>query len=356
MTQEKTQPMNNSWKIEDETMFKMVLDRADLMPVEAEVMEIVLLGDPEKLKKHKITKTGLGQLLRKTLEATKLISKLVSKTGESEEEGKKTREKADEKIKNALKEATKPSGDGDSATNQQGEAQSTPEENEDEEEEDKEEGKGKGKKEREKVCTDYKSARGCRFQNFPECGLGSHPKVCQKYENGVKKGERACEGPCPKGLYHKPICKFGMRCRYKAKCFDWHPPKAEKTKKEKEMEEKKKREKEEENKKEKEKEEMEKKKEADAFLEERMEKAFQKKLEEIQRGKLPGPTPFVNTWQMPRDEYCRALAEPFPQRAPSPGSPYGGRPIQGTVPWHQEWRGPQQPPWAYRTGPWGGMY
>ena len=134
------------------------------------------------------------------------------------------------------------------------------------------------------------------------------------------------------------------------------PPESRKDKKRKGNGRKKKREKEEENKKEKEKEEMEKKKEADAFLEERMEKAFQKKLEEIQRGKLPGPPPFVNTWQMPRDEYCRALAEPFPQRAPSPGSPYGGRPIQGTVPWHQEWRGPQQPPWAYRTGPWGGMY
>ena len=360
MTQE-VQTMNSSWKIEDEGKFKQFLDKAELKPIETEVFETVLLGEPEKLKKMaKITKTVLGQLLRKTVMATGLISEIAPKPGGSEEEEK---EKADEKIKKALEEATKQSGDGGSVLTQQGGTQVTPEDEEDDEEEDEE--TKEGKKDLEKVCTDYKSARGCRFQKFPECGKGSHPKVCLKYENGVRTGKSACEDPCPKGLYHKPICRFGRRCLYKKSCFDWHPPKAEKDNKErekekerKEKEEKERKEKEEKEKKERKEKEEGKKKDEKTFLEEHEE--MKKTLEELKKRKtVPGTRPFIYPWSPLPEESDLPLIfpmDPFPNRDPGrdPRCPQGRGIIQGSLPWHQGWQGPPQPPWAYRTGPWAG--
>ena len=283
----------------------------------------------------------------KTLGATGLISK----PDESEEE-------ENEKIKKFLEEATKQSGDEGSVLTQQGGTQVTPEDEEDDEEEDEE--TKEGKKDLEKVCTDYKSARGCRFQKFPECGKGSHPKVCLKYENGVRTGKGGCEDPCPKGLYHKPICKFGRRCRYGTGCFDWHPPKAEKDKKEKEKEKEKKEKEEKEKKERKERKEKEEKKEEETFLEEHEEmKRMLEEWKKVKKEKLPGPEPFI-WWNQTPNEYCRALQEPFPRREPGPGCPQGRGIIQGTLPWHQGWQGPPQPtgmggPWAYqqRMGPWG---
>ena len=140
MTQEE-QTMNCSWKIKEEAMFKRFLDKADLKPIESEVIETVLLEGPEKLKKMaKVTKMGLGQLLRKTLEATGMIGEIALKPGESQEEEK---EKADEKIKKALEEATKQSGDEGSVLTQQGGTQVTPEDEEDEEEEEQKQDDGK---------------------------------------------------------------------------------------------------------------------------------------------------------------------------------------------------------------------